>query len=212
MTGHNDPLVLRRKPKNQPLKTVLMPLTKSRIPATEPKDLPALSLPIARQVAKIGERPILVRAMASVAATAFGLIINATNPKSVIVKPSMTIRHEPMRSIKKAAPNRLPTAIIQVILLSTAAIAGVCAYATCKYAGVHVRMLELIPEVNIITRITGANIFTNTRVLSLFSLLPSLRNVEVPPTILYCFGIPGKEIIAPTVKHIVKIKQGRGSL
>ena len=71
MTGHNGPVVLRRKPKNQPLNTVLIPLTKSRIPATEPNDLPALSLPIARQVAKIGERPVLVRAMASVALMAF---------------------------------------------------------------------------------------------------------------------------------------------
>ena len=71
MTGHNGPLVLRRKPKNQPLNTVLIPLTKSRMPVTEPKDLPTLSLPIARQVAKIGERPILVKAMASVAVNAF---------------------------------------------------------------------------------------------------------------------------------------------
>ena len=71
MTGQSGPLVLRRKPKNQPLKTVLIPLTKSRIPATDPNDLPALSLPIARQVAKIGERPILVKAMARVAVKAF---------------------------------------------------------------------------------------------------------------------------------------------
>lgn len=72
MTGHNGPHVLRRKPKNQPLNTVLMPLTKSRIPVTEPKDLPTLSLPIARQVAKIGERPTLVKAMVRVAVKAFG--------------------------------------------------------------------------------------------------------------------------------------------
>ena len=109
-----------------------MPLTKSRMPATEPKALPALSLPIARHVAKIGERPMLVSAMANVAMTAFGLNIKATNPKSVIVKPSMTMRHEPMRRIKKAAPNLLTAAKIQVILLSAAAMAGVCAYATCK--------------------------------------------------------------------------------
>ena len=56
MTGHNGPLILRRKPKNQSLNTVLIPLTKSKMPATEPKDLPALSLPIARQVAKIGDQ------------------------------------------------------------------------------------------------------------------------------------------------------------
>jgi len=127
MTGHNGPVILSKKPKNQPLNTVLMPLTKSRMPATEPKDLPALSLPMARHVAKIGERPTPVSAMASVAVIAFGLNINATNPKSVIAIPSMTMRHEPMRRIKKAAPNRLPAEIIQVMLLSAAAIAGVCA-------------------------------------------------------------------------------------
>ncbi len=45
----------------------MMPLTKSKIPATEPKDLPTLSLPMTRHVAKIGESPILVNAIATVA-------------------------------------------------------------------------------------------------------------------------------------------------
>src|SRR5579864_3700063 len=39
-TAHKDPTVLRRKPKNQLQKTVLLPLIKSRIPATEPGDHP----------------------------------------------------------------------------------------------------------------------------------------------------------------------------
>jgi len=125
--GHDGPTILSKKPKNQPLNTVLMPLTKSRMPATEPKDLPALSLPMARHVAKIGERPILVSAMANVAMIAFGLSIIVTNPSRVIPMPSITRRHEPMRRIKKAAPNRLHAARIQVMLLSAAAIAGVCA-------------------------------------------------------------------------------------
>jgi hypothetical protein len=127
MTGHSGPTVLSKKPKNQPQNTVLIPLTKSRIPATEPSDLPALSLPIARQVAKIGERPMLVSAIASVAIIAFGLSITAANPRSVSTTPSITMRQEPMRTIRKAAPRRLPVAKAQVILLSAAAIAGVCA-------------------------------------------------------------------------------------
>src|SRR5258708_23255082 len=60
MTGHSGPTVLSKKPKNQPQNTVLIPLTKSRIPATEPSDLPALSLPIAKHAAKIRERPMLL--------------------------------------------------------------------------------------------------------------------------------------------------------
>ena len=124
-TGHNGPLVLSRKPKNHPLNTVLIPLTKSKIPATEPKDLPTLSLPMARHVANIGESPMLVNAMASVAVKAFGLSMTVIKPMSVIAIPSMTRRHEPMRRIKKAAPSRLAAEIIQVMLLSAAAIAGV---------------------------------------------------------------------------------------
>ena len=127
MTGQIGPTVFSKKPKNQPQKTVLMPLTKSRMPATEPNDLPALSLPMARHVAKIGERPMLVSAIARVAAIAFGLSIIAINPRSVTATPSMTMRHEPRRTIKKAAPRRLLAAKAQVMLLSAAAMAGVCA-------------------------------------------------------------------------------------
>src|SRR5947209_18077345 len=127
MTGHNDPLVLRRKPKNQPQKTVLMPLTKSRIPATEPIDLPAHSLPIARHVAKMGESPIVVKEIARVARTALGLTIIVTKPSSDTTIPTMTIFQEPMRTMKAAATRRLRDDRIQVILLRAAAMAGVCA-------------------------------------------------------------------------------------
>jgi len=112
---HRGPAVFSRKPKNQPQKTVLIPLTKSKIPATEPSDRPASSLPIARQVAKIGESPMLVMAIARVAISALGLSIIATNPKRETVIPSITIFQEPMRNMSAAAPRRLRAANAQVM-------------------------------------------------------------------------------------------------
>src|SRR5690242_14836275 len=66
-TAHNGPGPLSRKPKSQLQQTVLIPAAKRRMPATAPGERPARSLPMARQVAKMGERPMLVRAIASVA-------------------------------------------------------------------------------------------------------------------------------------------------
>jgi len=109
-----------------------MPLIKRRIPATEPGDLPARSLPIARHVAKIGERPILARAIARVAITAFGLSIIEISPASVTRIPSITMRQDPRRRMRAAAPRRLIADNAHVVLVRTAAIAGVCPKATWR--------------------------------------------------------------------------------
>src|SRR5262249_3633212 len=69
--AHVGPAVLSKKPKIQLHKAVLLPTVKSRIPATEPGNLPTRSLPMVRHVAKSGERPIPVRAIARVAMKAF---------------------------------------------------------------------------------------------------------------------------------------------
>ena len=88
---------MSKNPKNQPQKTVLMPLIKSKMPATAPGDLPARSLPMAMHVAKIGERPMLVSAMAKVATMALGLRNMASRPTNVSRIPSITIFQEPRR-------------------------------------------------------------------------------------------------------------------
>ena len=123
---------MSRKPKNQPQKTVLIPAAKSMIPATDPNDLPASSLPIARHVAKRGDSPILASASAMVARIALGLSITLKKPMSVIMIPIITILQEPIRAINNAAPRRLRVASIKVMLLRAAAITGVCAKATCR--------------------------------------------------------------------------------
>src|SRR5205823_5019632 len=106
-TAHNGPIEFSKKPKNQPQKTVLIPLAKSKIPATEPGNLPARSLPMARQVAKMGESPMLVKAIARVATKAVGLSAVATSPTRVTRIPNITSLQEPMRRINRAAPSRL---------------------------------------------------------------------------------------------------------
>ena len=131
-TAHNGPIVFSKKPKNQPQKTVLMPLAKRRIPATEPGNLPARSLPMARHVAKMGESPILVKAIARVAIKALGLSAVATSPTRVTRVPSITSFQEPRRRINSAAPRRLRVDSAHIILLRAAAIAGVCANATWR--------------------------------------------------------------------------------
>ena len=153
--------MLSKKPKNQLQKTVLLPTVKSRIPATEPGDLPTRSLPIVRHVANSGERPMPVRAIARVAIKASGLSIIVISPSKVTRIPSITILQEPMRRMSAAAPRRLAADKAHVILLSTAATAGVCPKATCRYVGAHARTLALIPAVSIITPITGARVVTS---------------------------------------------------
>ena len=168
--AHVGPVVLSKRPKIQLQKAVLLPTVKSRMPATEPGDLPTRSLPMVRHVAKSGERPILVRAIARVAMKAFGLSIITINPNKVTRIPSITILQEPMRRMSAAAPRRLAADRAHVILLSTAATAGVCPKATCRYVGAHVRTLALIPAVNIITPITGASDMTSDKKCWIVSL------------------------------------------
>ena len=109
-----------------------MPLAKRRIPATDPGNLPARSLPMARHVAKMGESPMLVIAIARVATKALGLRAMATSPARVIRIPSITNFQEPMRRINIAAPRRLRVESAHVILLRAAAMAGACANVTWR--------------------------------------------------------------------------------
>src|SRR6266568_3104384 len=207
-TDQNGPNVLSRKPKAQPQKAVLIPLTKSKIPATEPNDLPARSLPIARQVAKTGESPTPVKAIASVAMITLGLSIIAMNPAKDIRMPSITSLQAPMRKIRAAAPRRLSTANAQVMLLRAAATAGVCPNATCRKAGVQARTLELIPDVNIITVMTGISI-ARSEASGGWTVILLLGRVSLC-SIVYVLGTPKSEKSAATIKHIVKAKGGRG--
>ncbi len=95
------------------------------MPATAPGERPARSLPMARQVAKMGERPMLVSAMARVASGALGLKAMPIKPVSETITPSMTMRHAPMRIMRMLAPRRLLAASSHETLLRAAAMAGV---------------------------------------------------------------------------------------